>query len=123
MFHADANHTIGPAFGDRFDFAPVTTLRTITLQQTAPNTPDDGEIVECVYNVQLGAGITGQSLVFIREGSGVIVATFYGDAAQGFSVTAQFEYVAASNGWRLGMNSGKDTISSVTRGVDPGAGA
>ena len=112
---SNADHSIGPADGTRFELAVPTTTRIITLLSATGQTAQNEEVLEFFMPSMISSppGTSG-SYEFRREGGTPIArmdsqGTFLG------SVSAQFEFT--SGAWRLWLNSGFVVADSLLYGV------
>jgi len=111
----DANHSLGPTDGTRFELAVPTGARVITLLSVTGQTAENEEVMEFFMPSMVSSppGTSG-SYEFRREGGTAIArmeshGTFLG------SVSAQFEFT--SGVWRLWLNSGFVVADSLLYGV------
>lgn len=108
---SDADHSVGPADGTRFELAaPTFVSRVITLLSVTGQTAQNEEVLEFFMPSMITGGSVTGSYEFRRE-SGAIVAKIVSDGVHAGSVSAQFEF--SSGVWRLWLNSGYDFNDSI----------
>ena len=111
---SNADHSVGPADGTRFELAVPTAIRIITLLSVTGQTVQSEEVLEFIMPSMVAPGGVTGSYEFRRE-NGTAIARMDSQGTFLGSVSAQFEFT--SGAWRLWLNSGYVVADSLQYGV------